>query len=254
MSDDPVDDPDASDPTTQSAVPVNGLVRLGLAAFAVVFALLVASAVTLPVSSFVVSLGLVEEGTNAFGVLQTVIQFGGFLLATVGYFAITSEWELLRLDRFSAREGGVIVVVAFGLLVLQYGALYALAGVGLTTGENQAVVPPGDPTTYYLAMIVVSILVVGPVEELLFRGVVQGGLRRAFDAAPAILIASLVFGLVHFPAVAGTTAERLAYVGVVVGLGCVLGYLYERTDNILIPGFAHGLYNAAIYAVLWAGV
>ncbi|SNR39053.1 CPBP family intramembrane glutamic endopeptidase [Halorubrum vacuolatum] len=243
-----------ADATADPDTPVNGLVRLALAAFAVVFALLVASAVTNPVSSLAVSFGVVSEGTNAFQILQTVVQFGGFLLATLGYLALTSEWGLLRLDRPSAREGGLIVTAAIGLLALQYSALFVLAEIGVTTGQNVAVVPAGDPATYYLAMIVVSILVVGPVEEFLFRGVVQGGLRRAFDAAPAILLASLIFGLIHFPAVAGTDIERLAYVGVVIGLGCVLGYLYERTDNILIPGLAHGLYNAAIYAVLWAGV
>jgi membrane protease YdiL (CAAX protease family) len=98
----------------------------------------------------------------------------------------------------------------------------------------------------------VSLAVVGPVEELLFRGVVQGGVRRAFDAVPAVLIASLAFGLIHLPSVSGTPVERWAYVGVVVVLGSVLGALYEWTDNVVVPGLAHGVYNAAIYVVLLA--
>jgi len=245
---------DSSEPLAGLADSMEGFARVVSAVFVTVFALVVASAITGPVSSLAASAGLVSEGTNAWQVLRTVVQFGGFLLAVLGYLAVTAEWDLVRLDRLSAREAGIVVAAALGLLTLQYGALFALAEIGVTTGQNQAVVPPGDPATYYLAMIVVSILVVGPVEELLFRGVVQGGLRRAFDAAPAILLASLIFGVVHLPAIEGALVERVAYVGVVVLLGCVLGYLYERTGNVVIPGLAHGAYNAAIYAVLWAGV
>ncbi len=245
---------DASEPLVGLADPMERFARLVSAVFVTVFALVVASAITGPVSSVAASAGLVTEGTNGWQVLRTVVQFGGFLLAVLGYLAFTSEWGLVRLDRLSSREAGLVVAAALGLLTLQYGALFALAEIGITTGQNQAVVPAGPPATYYLAMIAVSILVVGPVEELLFRGVVQGGLRRAFDATPAILLASLIFGVVHLPAIEGAFVERAAYVGVVVLLGCVLGYLYERTENVLVPGLAHGAYNAAIYAVLWAGI
>ncbi|MBP1922667.1 membrane protease YdiL (CAAX protease family) [Halorubrum alkaliphilum] len=229
---------------------VHGLLRLGSAAFAVLLALVVASAVTAPVSSLAIRAGIVVEGGNGWQLLRTVLQFSGFLLAALGYLAITEEWDLLRISRLTARDVGLVVGAGAALLVLQYAALFGLQSVGLGTAQNQATVPGGDPVAYYLAMIAVSLLVVGPVEELLFRGVVQGGLRRALDAAPAILLASVLFGLIHLPGIDGSTAEQWAYVGVVVGLGCVLGALYERTDNVLIPGLAHGVYNAAIYVVL----
>jgi len=89
-------------------------------------------------------------------------------------------------------------------------------------------------------MIVVSLLIVGPAEELLLRGVVQGGLRRSFDAAPAILIAALIFGALHGN-VEGTAVEQVTYMGVTVVLGAILGVLYERTENVLVPGFARAV-------------
>lgn len=232
--------------------PVNRILRVASAAFAVVFALLVASAVTVPVAQFAVSLGLVGEGTTGLQVLQTLLQFGGFLAAVVGYLAITDQWGLVGISRPTLRETGLVLGGGITLFAFQYGALSALKQVGLTTGQNQAVVPAGDPVTYYLAMIAVSLLVVGPVEEALFRGAVQGGLRRAFDAAPAILIASLMFGLIHLPSISGTPGQRWAYVAVVVVLGAVLGYLYERTENVVVPGLVHGVYNAITYGVLLA--
>lgn len=246
-------DANAVDPFENVDLPIRKLARLASAAFVIVFALVLASAVTAPITGLAVRAGLVSEGTNAWQVFRTVVQFGGFLLAVVAYLAITGEWELVGVERPTLGEGGLVVVAGAGLVALQYGALFALTEVGLTTGRNQATVAAGDPAAYYLAMVVVSLLVVGPVEELLFRGVVQGGLRRAFDAVPAVLIASLMFGLIHLPSVAGALPERLAYVGVVVMLGCVLGYLYERTDNVLVPGLAHGAYNAVVFASLLAG-
>ncbi len=227
-------------------------VRVASAAFAIVFALVVASAVATPVADLAVRLGLVADGGNGWQLLRTLGQFAGFLVAAAGYLAITDQRDLLRIARPSLREVGIVVGAGIALLALQYGSLFVLREVGLSTGQNRAVVPAGDPVGYYAAMVAVSLLVVGPVEEVLFRGVVQGGLRRAFDAAPAILLASLLFGLIHFSGITGTPAERWAYVGVVVVLGCVLGLLYERTENVLVPGLAHGVYNAAIYAVLLA--
>jgi membrane protease YdiL (CAAX protease family) len=85
---------------------------------------------------------------------------------------------------------------------------------------------------------------------VLFRGVVQGGLRRAFTAVPSILVAGGLFGVIHLVGVQGTGAEQWAYVAIAAGLGCILGYLYERTENLVVPGLAHGAYNATIYALL----
>jgi len=232
--------------------PLNRILRVASAAFAVLLALFVASAVTTPVAEFAVSVGLVGEGTTGLQVLRTLLQFAGFLVAVAGYLAITDQWGLVRLGRPTRRDAGLVLAGGVALFAFQYGALFALGEVGLTTGQNRAVVPDGDPVTYYLVMVAVSLFVVGPVEEALFRGVVQGGLRRAFDAVPAILIASLVFGLVHLPSVSGSLGERWAYVAVVVVLGAVLGALYEHTENVVVPGLAHGVYNAVIYVVLLA--
>lgn len=226
--------------------------RVASAVLAIVFALLVASAITAPGADLAASLGVVSTGTTGYQLLRTLLQFVGFAAAAAGYLTITGEWGLARISRPDAREAAIVVGGGVGLFAFQYGALFALGQVGLSTGQNQAVVPAGDPVTYYLAMIAVSLAVVGPVEELLFRGVVQGTVRRAFDAVPAVLIASLLFGLIHLPSVSGTAAEQWAYVGVVFVLGSVLGALYERTDNVIVPGLVHGVYNAVTYAVLLA--
>jgi len=228
------------------------LSRIAVALGVVVLALLVASAITVPGTNLAASLGVVSEGSTGAQLLRTLLQFAGFVAAVAGYLAVTGEWDLARISRPTPREAVGIVGGGLALFAFQYGALFALDQLGLATGQNQAVVPAGDPVAYYLAMIAVSLAVVGPVEELLFRGVVQGGVRRAFDAVPAVLIAALAFGLIHLPSVSGTPVEQWVYVGVVVVLGSALGALYEWTDNVIVPGLVHGIYNAITYAVLLA--
>lgn len=233
-------------------VPVDRLIHFASAVFALLFTLVVASVAGELVLTAALRAGVVAEGTNGAEILGTVATFASFLPAVIGYLAITDQWDLVPVSKPALRTAGLIPVVAVALYGLQIGLLLLLREFGLQTGQNPATMAAGDPVAYYLAMIAVSILVVGPAEELLFRGVIQGGLRRSFGAAPAILIASVLFGLLHV-GVDGTLTEQLAYMGITVLLGALLGVLYERTGNILVPALAHGLYNAIIFATLLRG-
>ena len=236
------------------SLPVDRLVHVASAVFALLFTLVVAGLIGELVSTLALRVGVVAEGTNEADILGTVATFGSFLPAVIGYLAITDQWDLVPVSKPTVREGGLIVVVAVALYAVQIGLLLLFREFGLQTGENPATTAAGDPVMYFMAMIVVQIVFVGPAEELLVRGVVQGGLRRSFGPAPAILIASVLFGLLHF-GVGGTLPERLAYVGIVTILGALLGILYERTGNIVIPALAHGLYNAIIFgALLWTAL
>jgi len=239
--------------TDDHPVPVERLVHAGSAVVALLFALVVASLISQLVTSVAVEIGVVTRDTNAFAIFRTVANFGGFLPAVIGYLLLTDQRRLVSVSLPSIREVGIIVGSAVVLYALQIGLLLALREFGLRTGQNPATMAPGDPVVYYGAMVAVSLFVVGPAEELLLRGVVQGGLRRSFDAAPAILIAALMFGVLHGN-IEGTAVEQVSYMGVTVILGAILGVLYEKTENVLVPGFAHGLYNAIIFAGLLRGV
>lgn len=78
-------------------------------------------------------------------------------------------------------------------------------------------------------------------EEMLFRGwmqdlMVSGGVGPVW----AILLASLLFGLVH--AITPTYAILATLVGM------YLGWIYVITDNLLVPTTAHALYD---FVALW---
>jgi uncharacterized protein len=87
-----------------------------------------------------------------------------------------------------------------------------------------------------LQMACVSALA-GICEELLFRGVLQGGLTEHIGVAPALVLSSVVFGAVHL--------ITRTY-GVLAGLiGLYLGVELIWTENLLTPIVTHAVYDFA---------
>lgn len=136
--------------------------------------------------------------------------------------------------------GGILV-----LLLFNSGASLLLSHLGIESAQNQIVKLGHANPLVFLLLIPLSFLLVGPGEELLFRGLIQGRLEEPFPTWRAILLASGLFALVHIWSLTGE--GKLAYVGIVFGLALVLGTTYEYTDNLAVPALIHGTYNAVLF-------
>lgn len=182
-------------------------------------------------------------------IVKTVFQFVPFAVVVALFLLAADDRKLVRVSvpdlRTLLLAGGSVVA----LLSLQYALLVSLSRFGLEPVTNSAIDPTTHAPAYFLAMVFVSILVVGPAEELLFRGAIQGLFRRAWGVWPAIVAAALLFSLVHYNVGVGTTAQQLLYVGITFPLGAILGYLYEYSENIVVPALTHGGYNAVLFGV-----
>ena len=83
--------------------------------------------------------------------------------------------------------------------------------------------------------------IVGPVaEELFFRGILYGFLRR-WGVILALILSTLIFVLCH-PISHGIPVTRL------VG-GLVFALAYEIGDSLIVPITIHGLGNLAIFTL-----
>jgi membrane protease YdiL (CAAX protease family) len=191
--------------------------------------------------------GVVARDTLEFRVVASVLQFVGFGVAVGGYLVITDDWDLVQVRSPTLRNLGLIVVGVVGLVLAQLAIARLLTVLGVQVAQNQVVVTGQQDPRYFLYMIPVAILLVGPFEELVFRGGVQGILRRTWGPSVAIVVASVLFGLVHWVALTGGGGSRVPYVTVAATLGLVLGYLYERSRNLLVPAVVHGLYNTVLF-------
>ena len=76
----------------------------------------------------------------------------------------------------------------------------------------------------------------------------QAELRTVFGPVMSISLPAVLFGLFHIPnyAFAGTplTSVGMWYSLVVIAAtGAVFGYLFKRTDNLVVPILSHSLLN-----------
>jgi len=227
--------------------------HIGEAILVIVVAYICASLAITLFNPLVGRLTAAVDWDNAMLIAQTILQFTAMMAVVVWYVRFLDTDELLPIRIPDGRAmvfivGGTILLLVCQLLINQL-----LQWANFAPGDNQAVLAGvGDPT-YFLLMIPISLLFVGPAEELLFRGAVQGRLRESWGMWPAIVTATVLFGLVHIPAITGGFGAQLSYALLVGVLGLLLGYLYETTRNIVVPAVIHGAYNATLFGLLYLG-
>ncbi len=72
------------------------------------------------------------------------------------------------------------------------------------------------------------------VEEIFFRGFLFQGFRARYGWVPGLLLSSAIFGLAHL--------DPVALIPTFI-LGCVLAYLYQRSNSIWPSVSLHVLVN-----------
>ncbi|MDZ7700854.1 MAG: lysostaphin resistance A-like protein [Halobacteriales archaeon] len=161
----------------------------------------------------------------------------------------------IELRRPTWREAGLVVGGVAVLLGVNIAISWAFQQLGLAAAEHTIFdVARRDPSLL-LVLIPLSILVIGPGEELLYRNVVQKSLYGAFSRPAAVVVASVVFAAAHVPAYSSAGATPLSVLNtlaVVFALSIVLGVAFDRTRNVLVPALIHGGFNAVAFAATYA--
>lgn len=172
--------------------------------------------------------------------------------AAVGIVAMRRWFGGLSISIPSRAEAAWIGVATLGAIAVAYLTLTGveLLGVEPAAQEVESVRSPAA----ILALGLVSVFLIGPAEELLYRGAVQGRLRRTFGAAGSIGAASVLFAVVHVTTMHGSPAGTVATLTALFLLSVVYGLAYERTGNLAVPMLVHGLYDAIIFAIAYAAM
>jgi len=186
-------------------------------------------------------------------IIGQYVAFGGLALGYLRWrgFDGAGIRSYLGIRRPRLSELG-LVVGGWVLIVVTLFVVSSLVSVlGAETASNQsaevAMQNPGLIPLFIVAMF----LVVGPSEEVLYRGVVQGRLRESLPAVPAIGLASGIFAFIHVMALTGGISGRLTTVVILFFPSLVFGAVYEYTENLVVPALLHGLHNAVIFTVLY---
>jgi membrane protease YdiL (CAAX protease family) len=174
-----------------------------------------------------------------------VASYVGYALAGVAYLAWTGRGlAYLDVDVPDGRDLLFVVVGVVGVFgaVIALGALISLLD---TPSTPHNLFEPGMNPRVLLVLVPLVLFVNAPVEELVFRNVVQKRLAETFTSSSAIVLASLIFAVVHLPAYYNPDLRATAVsLGLVTVASLVFGYVYAETDNVLVPSAVHGIYNA----------
>jgi len=153
----------------------------------------------------------------------------------------------LGLKRVNPKTLAIVSVAAVLLFLL---------AIGISAGEEIVFGP--DPMAKLIeksitprnsfqlvAMIALSLVLVGPCEELAFRGFIQKGFENSFGKMKGLLITSVTFGLLH-------GLNSLYAIVPVFAISLVLGYVWQRTSgNTTASALMHGIYDSIGIAVAY---
>ncbi|MHB8961524.1 MAG: CPBP family intramembrane glutamic endopeptidase [Saccharofermentanales bacterium] len=182
---------------------------------------------------------LIMRQTNNIGAIYSVVvaaaaAFALFLLLKGNPRAVRRE----KTSKGAVLASIIIMVGVSGLISLQMLGLSALGehvpyiGKILKDYNDLAQAFVGDGN---IAMIILSTCILVPVaEELVFRGIIQGELRRVFPAWATILIQAVIFALVH---------GNVVQISYVIFPALLLGLVYEWTKSIYVPIALHMIFN-----------
>jgi len=196
-----------------------------------------------------------ERAVPALVGVLLVASEAGFVL--IGYaFRQTDDGAGVGIDWIAPgspniRDAVLVVVTTAGLIACNRVAFAvgSLVGIDPVTAVSA---PDELSLTVFAFMAPAMLLAVGPAEEYLFRGVVQGYLEQSFSARGAVGWSAVLFTVIHLPNLLPNPEAGIVSVPVWLVVGLVLGWLYERTGALLVPILVHGLYNVTVLAILFA--
>ena len=233
----------------------SALVAVGLT----IFGLVGASIATVP--AIVADPALLEGMADASiesRTLYMILNFVGMALAGAIYLAATGRgWSYVDI-RMPTKTGwwyvlgGIIASIAFLFAVNILLQLFSVPAA-----ESEVVEVVGQDQTMILIMIVIVFFFNAPAEEFLFRNVIQKRLYDAFTRLQSILLASAIFALVHLPmylTLAESTLATVSSLAIMFGGSVIFGYLYAKTDNLLVPTASHAALNAFQFGVLYLAI
>ncbi|MCX7737103.1 MAG: CPBP family intramembrane metalloprotease [Candidatus Kapabacteria bacterium] len=87
-------------------------------------------------------------------------------------------------------------------------------------------------------------LLIGPAEEIFWRGFVQNSLEQKYGAFPAYIIATLIYGFVHI------WAFNLILLLAALICGFFWGFIYMKTKSLLPVIISHSLWDLFIFIII----
>jgi len=188
--------------------------------------------------------GISKKGLNGF-VFSTIIMQGICILLPTLFILLWFKMPSKTVTGSSnATLSGIVMSIAVGIpaavvfIGLNNGFIYFLSQIGITLPAS----PLPSWTAYqgpraFVLILMVSVFLPGIIEELMFRGVLQGSMESEGGRFSAILLQAFAFSIFH--------ADPLFILAPFLA-GLLLGFIRKTTGNIYSSIFAHVSLNLTI--------
>lgn len=181
------------------------------------------------------------------GVSLVYLRYRGFSLADIGVRKPSLE------DWIAAGAGFVGLIIAW--LAASISSFFVATRFDIEQPQQEIFEMGQQDPMVFVLLGVLSLLIVGPAEELLFRGVIQTRLRENFGVVAGLGIATALFALIHIVGfLEASLISGLLGVSVLFVIGAVLAIVYEYTGNLVIVAILHGVFNAIQAALGYVSV
>ena len=182
-----------------------------------------------------------------FNFFVTVLTAAGMLLLAK-LDSSFSKKPLIKFKKLGADQVVALIVIAFGMLgfvttyiivadkvsayidSLRQSVEEYREAVDRYSDVSQDIVPVWDSVIYVFTLC----FIVPVAEELVFRGIVFGELRKGFGPWVSVLISAVVFGLMH---------GRDIHIGYALVCGIIIAACYYLTDSLIASIILHMIFN-----------
>jgi len=187
---------------------------------------------------FVPLLRILNLGTGAFSFSPIVWMIGVYSLLLVSMVLV------MRGHDYTFADAGIGELASRRQRAIVAGSVVAGIALGLVQWTMELEANPLDPSPVNAILLVLVMgVMVGFVEELLFRGLLQRWVADVVDVRVAIVVVSLLFGFMH--SIWFNPADVVFAFVVSLGLGAV----YARSNNFYAIWAVHALINAMAFGV-----
>jgi membrane protease YdiL (CAAX protease family) len=95
-----------------------------------------------------------------------------------------------------------------------------------------------------LSLTIIMVFLVSPVEEMIFRSILQNRLEMLLGNREALIITSILFGLMH------SGYGNIYEIFYISSVGALIGYLFHRTRSLPLVALIHGFMNVFFFGII----
>jgi len=187
------------------------------------------------------------SGISNFGfTLGYFVQTAAFLILLwfFVFYRNRASWYDLGIRSFNLLKG--VFLLIFGIIVtfiihITYNAIFRSI-IPWDTGQTKIMQLIENENISIIMLFIVAVIIAPFCEELFFRGFLYPAFKKKMRVLPAMFLSSILFAVFHF---------EPAVLILLLGMGFVLAFIYEKTGSLIPSILLHLLYNLAAIIILF---